>query len=422
MTRSAFASIPLAALLLVFNAADSRAADAELTQEVEKLFEIGWPASYKTRALADEQFGTIQQVKSGDVRAVYAYALVQIKQRRYPEADKLLGQLLDFDPTHLHAAKAKAWLSMLAKNYTQSLVELDRLVQMKASSDDDKLEAVRYAGRLVGYLEGPADGSVNEPTLQAAKRKIFSRLDDKQIAEFDKARDGVIEMHHSFSLEQEQTADEAKAQAEKDRERELKELESEQTQLEERRSEIAPEIEKLKSEAKTELKAIEDEDKPLAEQIRRLETEAIAIRREQTVFNSQIVGLQSQLNSTEDPNRINLIQSQINQASIISNRYDAQIRALERQAQSIVAQRMKLKNDYDKMYASYASSIQKLGGELKEIDKQDKRNDSLQKKADKPASADLRRTRAIEARAKALSTYEDLSLDLEREWVLKSLR
>jgi len=422
MNRSGFVAIPLAALLLAFNTVDSQAADAELKREVEKLFEIGWPASYKTRALADEQFGTIQQVSPGDVRAVYAYALVQIKQRRYPDAAKLLGQLLDHDPQHIHAAKAKAWLSMLGKNYSQSLIELDQLVQMKSSSDEEQLENVRYAGRMVGYLEGPADGVIKETTLQAAKRKIISRLDDKQIAAFDKARDGVIETHHSFSLEQEQTAEEAKVQAEKDRERERKELAGEQTQLEERRAEIAPEIEKLKSEAKDELKAIEDEDKPLVDQLRRLETEAIATRREQSLYTSDIIRLQGQLDRAEDPGTRGLIQSQINQVSILSNRYDAQVRLLERQAQSIVAQRVKLKNDYDRMYASYSSQIQKLGGELKEIDKLDKRNTGLQKKAEKPSTADLRRTRAIAARAKALSTYEDLSLDLEREWVLQSLR
>ncbi len=409
--------------LFIFTLLASQAAqadDADLKRAVESMLDAGWPGSFKTRAAADDEFKNVQSVSRGDKRAVYAYILVLMKQRRYPEAESLLEKLVAHDEEDVHAWKAKAWLSMLLKKHERSLADLDKislLLEADAAKDKEQ-ESVEFMGRMIGYLEGPAQGAVTKSRLDRQTVRIDARLDDSQAEAFESARQSVVDMFNDFSKEKVDSKQKAEVEAVQQQEKLKEDLDEESQRLDSRREAIAPEVEKIRDEGKEELKAIADEDAPLLKELDRLDAQAFELRREESRVASSLVALQSQAGQTRDASLQGALNVRVNDLAILSSRYRSQMNLLERRASQIIAQREQIARRYNETQQRYKKRLAKLGVEMKNIEKLEKRNAYQAKRATKPGAGDLRRTRSLDKKAKALNTYEDFSLEAEKQRVL----
>jgi hypothetical protein len=88
-------------------------AEAELKDEVAKLFAAGWQPSLKARAACSDQFARLEKMAPADRRIPYAYALVHIRQRSYPYAAKPLCEVRGKEPKNAHAGRGKIWTQMI---------------------------------------------------------------------------------------------------------------------------------------------------------------------------------------------------------------------------------------------------------------------------------------------------------------------
>ncbi len=417
------------AVLLMLGAVSPLSADdAELQNAVVKLFDTGWEPSFKARALADDQFAAAARLAPGDARVSYAYALVQIKQHRYPEGAKRIDELLADERENVALWKAKIWLSMLTKNYAAAMVEMEKLSQLvppeaaEGAAEDAHRDTARFLGRLVGFLEGPADGAVSAAIRDRAKRQILDRLGPARESAFEEGRSRVSDQFANLTGAKEESAEAAKTAAEAEQQRLAAELKAKAEQIAAKGEELDERREKLRSEAKAELDAIAKEDEPLVNELARLSSLATVPQQQLGQISVEISRLQSLADREKDPARRNFLINDINRLAILASRYDAELAALEARAAAVAAQRANVQRRYQQAQASYAAQFGQIQSTLVDLDKQQKRTAGEQQRNQRPTTGDTRRARALATQAAAFTTYEEFPLEAERQRVLDSFR
>jgi hypothetical protein len=218
--------------------------------QVAELYRVGWSTSFKTRAAADAQFDEVKRVAGGKLDAYYAYTLVLIKQRRYPQATKAMEELARVDSSNVHYLRTKAWLSALTKDYSSSLQTLDQLGQEVAKLDSEeqslRREMTGFLGRILGFLEGPVGSSSTTASVASTKSTIAERLTPEEQRLLNSEAQTVVTRYQEMISESEDTESEAKADAEQQRDQLLEDLERQRERMDERRKELGPNLDKLR--------------------------------------------------------------------------------------------------------------------------------------------------------------------------------
>src|SRR5689334_9303947 len=93
---------------LLFLATPAPAADASAA--IARLLDVGWSNTPQARADADLQLEEVRRVAGSDVRALQAWWLVLMQQRRFDEALKPIDEHLAKEPTDFAAWRAKVWV------------------------------------------------------------------------------------------------------------------------------------------------------------------------------------------------------------------------------------------------------------------------------------------------------------------------
>lgn len=394
--------------------------------EVKKLTEVGWSNSFSQRAIADAQFDEVKKVAAGRLDAYYAYALVLLKQHRYPEAAKLIDELAQADTSNLYYLRTKAWLNALMKEYPAALLSLDRLSQQLAKAEKKerplRREMTGFLGRMLGFLQGPAGDSAKTSAAAATRRDILERLSPELQQLLNKEFVDVMARYEGMIAESDDAERVAKADAEEERDQLLEDLQRQRERMDQRRKELGPKRDKLRDEAKAEFDELAKEERPLLQQLAQLQQQAAVLRRELILINNSISSLQSRTQRERDATVRAALITESSRLSTLAFRYDANLLGLERRVLNINVQRAKIRSKRQQAQQRYSAEIGQIDTELAGIDKQERRNDLDQRKGQRTrVSGKTRLTRAIEAKAGALKTYEDLSLEAERDRVLKSL-
>ena len=168
------------------------AADSKWNRvELEKFFKLGWDLSPEARLQADEHYDELRPFAQGDSRLKYSLAVIKIKQLKYQDALKLVTEVVATDKKNLNAWQAKIWLTVLTKNYSQAMVDLEKAAQAMPPIDESndknaevKLEMATFMGRVFGFLEGPAASHTNEDDRIAQRKKLTAKLSPERKAAF----------------------------------------------------------------------------------------------------------------------------------------------------------------------------------------------------------------------------------------------
>jgi hypothetical protein len=425
---SAQMPVYLVVCLLLWLPLAAQADDAAVKQGVARLFEVGAQNTVKARAAAEEHYNDLKNAAPTDVRITYAYALVQIKHHKYAEASKLLDEVVAARKTDRQAWKAKSWLSVITKNYAAALVDLDRLSQLlpadaaEGDEEEQHLELSRYLGRVFGFLEGPAADAVIDPQREAARKKILARLTEPRQLAFEEGRSRVLAAWSGLGVEKEESEEKAKGVAEEEREKLLKDLETRKAQLAERRAEIGPRREKLRSELTAERDSLAKEERPFLADLNVINAQAAGIRRELDFYAADILRLQWRFEREKDPVLRDRLRRELDRTNFLAARVDGNLATLQRQAAGVQAQLAEVQRRHLQAAARINGELARLDNESAALDKQEKRHDIDTGKAKKPAVGDVRRSRAISAQAAAFTTYEEFPLEAEKQRLLDSYK
>ena len=404
-------------------AADDRSAS------IVKLLEVGWSITPQARAAADLQYDEMRRVAGSDPRGLTAGWLVLMQQRRFDDAQKRLDEHLAKSPDDLSAQRAKTWVQAVLKNYTGALLSADRLSAWLAAHPPQteteqaaQDEAISFLGRLAGYFGGPAADLINQDDRKAFEKKCLDRLDESKRTVFEDARNGVLSKYIEMTEDSADAKERAAAAAKSEREKSLADLQTEQAKLDARVKELEESREKLQSELKSELDSLAKQDLPLVQQQAQLATRANLLNNDRLNYSSQIVGLQQLANQEKNQSLKQQYFNQINSLSLIAGRIEADISGINRLVQGIQTQRNGLVARQNQAQNIAAGQNERINRELADIARRERRNDGLEKRANRPGQATTSKSRSLSAQATALSTYDAFPLEATKAKLLESLR
>jgi hypothetical protein len=422
-------SVVLAAILAMLLPVSARAEEADLKAEVAQLFQLGWQPSLDAQTAAQEQAFKLVEMAPADPRLAYAYALVQIRQRKYAEADRLVNRFLVKEKEDFYAWRTKIWLSVLQKQYDAAKMGMDRASQLFSQDGPQvaeseaillRQEMAGFLGRTAGFLAGPAGDQGGALRLAEQQEKILGRLNEQQREAFLNGRDQVMTRYSELTGEGAQTKEQALVDAET-RKREVRaELEKQEERIAAERAEVEPLREKLESEFRSELADLELRARPLLERMTRLESQGAVVRQQAFGLAAEIEELQRRAARTKEPLERDRLLRQADRLTVFYRQYEAQLRGLEIEARGVAAQRNQLLLQQQQTQARYQADMGRLAGRIEESERGLQRISAEHRKLSKPVSGNTPRVRELARVATALTTYEQLPLDQERQRILAS--
>jgi hypothetical protein len=414
-------------LAAIFSTSDHVAwGQASKSATIAQLLAIGWETKPDARQQAEEAYRRAVEDLPGDRTVVYAYALVKLQQRQYSEAAKLLDQYLAIEKTDAFAWRAKAWVSMLTKNATGSVAEMDKVSQLLADrknklTEEQQQELSGFLGRMIGFLEGPGEGSINAATLAATKKKFSERLTETQREAFDSGLSAVADEFGVHAT----AKDDAQAQeittAEKLKREQLEQLDKDEVAIGARKEELKLAAQKVESEAQAENATYAKADQPFADNLSRLSAQAAAIDRDLSIVSSDIVAVRAQLAREKDPVLRDRYFNDLNRLQVLASRLDGDLAALEGRASTVQSQRAALAARHNQAQAGFARSLALAQKEFLTLENREKRADAQRNKLKKPAAGNTGKVISLNKQAIALTTYESFPLEAEKQRLLDGL-
>jgi hypothetical protein len=396
---------------------------------IAKLLEVGWSIAPQARVAADLQWSEVQRLAGSDVRAIEASWLVLMQQRRFDEALKRLDEHLAKSPDDFDALRAKAWVQTVLKNYAVAFVTADRLSVLlsknRPTTEEGEVEheeAIAFLGRLIGFYGGPAADLINQEERKSREKKWLDRLDESNKVVFEDARNGVLARYIDMTDESANAKERAIATAKAEKDKSLAELQIEGGKLDEKAKELEEKRNKLNSEFKAEMDAISRQDQPLFAQQSQLATQASALETNLITLSAQISALQQLATNERNEALQQQYFAQLNSLSILASRTDADLFAVNRSLGNVQAQRNGLQTRRVQVQASAAAQVNRLDRELAEIGQRERRNEAMEKRANRPVTTTSSKVRSLSAQASALSTYDTYPLEAAKEKLLRAVR
>lgn len=425
LITAAFAALAACSLTALPVRADEAAGNAALA----RMLEAGWGTNTSFRTAGNQQADAAFAAAGRLPPALYAVAVMYIKQGRYADAQKTIDELLAREESHLPGQRARVWLSVILKNYEVAMVaaeELAEAVPAGAATDKDEEEAQRelvaFLGRIYGFLGGPAAANVKIEDRKASERKLLARLTTERVTLFEEARDGVLQKHLELIDAKDATADAAKEAAEDAKAKTLEEIASQREDRAARLKELQERRDKLQSELRDELAQIAKEDRPLVNELAGLERRAATINRELLLIQRQIGSLQAFLDREEDPNKRQFWLAEIDRAVIVGSRIDASLVQLNRLAAGVQSQRQALAARQQKAQADIGGQIKRINDEASELARREKRAAGMEKRAERATTSTPAAALALRATAGALATYDPFPVEQEKARILEGLK
>jgi len=293
----------------------------------------------------------------------------------------------------------------------------------KRAADPPAPEFLETAGRLgtfLGFLEGPAEGSIPVAKLDAYRGKITTPFPQPLMDRFTVGRNTVKQQHAQLTGQQTQAEEDAEKEAEAERKRILEAAAAEREQIAERRGELAAQLDKLREDGVSEMEALRAAARPLTEQLTAAALQLDRVHSELVGVIDEIARLNEQLRRTRDPERRRILLIEIDRLERIAVRIRARRDDLEREAAVLEARVLEVRQQAEATRARYAREIASREKDQDALRRRETQLGGMEQRARK-LRGDRGRSRALSVRAGALTTYASFALEEEKQRLLDSL-
>ena len=399
-----------------------------LHPQVAKLLEIGWGESFRVLKPSGEAFDEAKRLAPADARVPFAFALVNIKHRKYDDAKKLLEEAIRLDEKYLAARKASIWVEMLLKRYEAALVEIEQLAAFLPTEAADRaadtadVALAQFIGRLFGFLEGPAKTSVKEDVAAAVKARVLARISPAMRRELAAGGQRVADQFAELYLTREQTKEDAQAAEAKSQQREANRLAEDRKDVAEDKAALTDQVAKTREELDRLLSDLEKKLEPLDREYSRLSARAATVRDRILDYDREIGRYVALLDVTDEPAIRLRYQIEIDRLDAIQARYVADYRVLERQAAAVGAQRGAILSQRDATLARYNAEAKRLGKEGVKLRRDEQRIARDEQRNERPPSGNTPKVRLLSRKAFAFTTYEPFPLEQAKAELLKAVK
>jgi chromosome segregation ATPase len=335
--------------------------------------------------------------------------------------------VLATDKKNVAARRAKVWVLTIMQQYAAALVELETLVKQVAAapaSDDSTPDAaplIEFAGRVLGFIDGPAAAALNEHVRSDYRKRLVAPLSATERKSFDEGYNAVQRRFAELNLDRQQTRADAKADEQRRQERILQELERERAAVAEEKSALQGQAEKVASEAQREVANLDAQLRPLATRQTRLEAQAAAIVREMAGLEVEIARLWELSDLVEDPAEALRLRAEARRLDLALGRYGVGLRAVEGELEAVAAQRITLARQRQLTVAQQRALGERIERRSADLGRAERRIATQEDRANQPPGGVTAAVVSLSSRAKAFTTYDDFPFEEERARLLQSL-
>jgi hypothetical protein len=423
---------------------------------IGELLDLGWTAKAAGLRQAEEKFKAANELCPDDPRARFANGLVLLKHSQYDEAIKQFDSVgKQGKPPYLPAFRAAIWLRVLKKTYEPAALDLVSLTRAWQTVESDSLpdwvhnDYVTWTGQMVGFLDGPVDSRGVDAMLEKCVADIGGMLSREHWELFKAAKNDVLDEFAAKASAQDKARLDAKRQQEKEADATKARLTEEASETKKEKKQVEKSAEELERSLKAELVAIDAQFNGLARDYDRLDLRARNISNFVRSLDTEIANLinqraqlQAEQNAppagtgndakktgtpkTQSPAtptntaQILAINATINIRNTDRLRYQADYDRLEIQARDVQRQGAMLLGRRQSLINDYQTTTGKLYKEKESLAAKEKFLERRKKEASKPATGSTGQVKSLGQTAKALRTYVDLNLELEKQRVLDS--
>lgn len=405
----------------------AQADDARLKTEVTALLNDGWPLGPDGLAAAVGHFQSARAAAPSDVRPVFAMAVTQIRQRRYPDANLTLDDVLKLKPSHLSAWQAKVWLSMVARKYDAALADVEHMLKSwpqgtSADEVESRAETARFLGRVLGFLWGPATGKVAEDRLTEIEKLVETALvaDDRQT--FAESRGSVLGKFTDLQDKTETTREKAKVDEEKQKEQDRERLASEKQGVNAEKGTLDQQATSARAAAQAQIQQLAAALQLLDAQFNQLAAQGAALQAEIAGLLGQEQLLIQQANATDDEFDSRRLLSRARGIMTLRIPLEARYAALDAQARGINAQRQINLGQQAQVSTQYQAEMKRLGMKADSLERTEKRIAGDLKKANTAATGVTAGVRNLSTTSTAFVTYFDYPVEREKRRLIDSFK
>jgi uncharacterized phage infection (PIP) family protein YhgE len=381
-----------------------------------------WSRDGNNLEVAQKSFETTA-VRDGNT--LFAYALNRINHYRYRDGLSVAREASEKSPEDFDVWATLSWLEVLLQNNNEGMLALQKLkasIQVLEADSAKRGFYIRHMGRLIGFLEGPAGGGVNQEILTNTISLIEEKLTPDESKAFIEARQAVVDEFVKLGGKRELAKTDFLADAKAKAEAETKVLEGQNELIMKRRESIPSQISKLTDDFNSQTSSLRAQAQPLQSQIGMLQAQHSNLQIELQQHYAQVAYYQGLLNRTRDPNDRFWIINQMNQFQLFCRNVESQILGVQGQLRSIDSQLGSLNRQAQQVNAQYNSQVGRLQAELNELDRQLGRNMSKTQKLAEPPKRITGEALTLSQRLDKLKTYYDLPSEQLRNDLLEKIK
>jgi len=394
---------------------DAKFEDSPVTTALRKMLEAGWGKGTTAFQEAEKNYLMARNLAPAEARISYAWALVQLKQRKYREAFGTLQDVLDREPGHTGARQARIWVSMLQKEYGQALAEIEAwgadLVKLPLAERDEALASV---GRALGFLRGPANGSVTDANLSRTEQALLEKLSNTSADALAAAENGVLQRFAQLTGQLEKTQETAKQKGEEQQFLKQQQIVKDRENVSQDQAALAEQANKLESQANQQLSAVDQQLAPLEQEFARLNALAQPLRNQLVALANDAARIRSFLDTEDDDFRRQQLLRELDFVQQRRFQVDREYGLLDAQAARVNAERNRLLQQRASLVQSYQTEANRLGIQARQLQGQEKKLANVERLNNRPVTGATAASPAMRQQARAWTTYDEFPLDRER--------
>lgn len=349
-----------------------------------------------------QYYATIQD-KSPE--SVYAFALVKTRQHDVKMALRAIDVLQKMEPENAKPLRLKVWLQLRQDQFDPAMASLIQFVSLtqkdNSLSEFEKTEAMEFAGRIFGFLDGPVANKVNMGNRDAAINKVLAGITEREHKSFEIGYKSVADKFTSLMSEKlsvDSAAAEQDARIQQERYHALAEREKQLDQAEQR---TARERENTRAAINKGLTDIARRDLTFANQQVHYRPYGYRPYRNVVVTSG----------SSSKSGKTHLVGFTVRRPTYLRSPYH-----------DLHARRNVLAGHYSQLRDLGAGQMNSLSKELKEISKAKNRTMNQKLRALKPSGKIVTKSVALKSKSRSIMTYEQFPLEIERQVMLASTK
>lgn len=388
----------------------------------EELLRSAWDTSPGAKTHLDDLYAKLAD--SNPSRSLGdAYLLGLVKQRRYDEALQWLAKPSGVPAHDVLRGRTHVWLLVATRQYEPAQVRLaELLAALPAEPIDTWSPAQRgllsFAGRLSGYLMGPAKTDASQRMYDQMLGPTVSKLAADAQEQLTSARQSVLDQHEQLRKQVDDLRQLERQRQEESKAQEKERIEKQTAAIQQRQQDLDRERDELRNTLREQLQSLAKRDTEVAARLSQLGMTA------EMLFDSVVRsewGIQNLIDlyeNTEDDGLAFWWLREIDSLDIRQNRDLRTLRNVERVAAATQAQRNQTQREASQVNQAAKNQVQELEQERDRIVRWQKQLEQQQRKLDRPTASISRELLIKQQQLRTIQTYEPYPLEVLRAFLL----